>query len=63
MGPPPFMKGVRGWISVSRNVGLEGLYGRVSLQGLCALDSHGLEGSQFVGDHHDVIIQHRMLLP
>ena len=34
-----------------------------SLQGLCAVDSHGLEGSQFVGDHHDVIVQHWMLLP
>ena len=27
------------------------------------VDSHGLEGSQFVGDHHDVMVQHWILLP
>ena len=47
------MRGVRGWISVSKNVGLEGLYGRVS---------HGLEGSQLVGDHHDVMVYRPTIL-
>ena len=36
MGPPPFTRGVRGWISVSKKARLEGLYGGVSLQGLSA---------------------------
>ena len=35
MGPPPFnfMRGVRGWVSISKKVSPEGLYGRVSLRG------------------------------
>ena len=61
MGPPPFTRGIRGWVLVI----LEDLYGRVSLQGLSwgttykcigTVDSRGLEESQFVGDHYGMIV-------
>ena len=61
------------WVSVSQKISLEGLYGRVSLQGLSwgtiyNRRSGRAGGSQYyVGDHHGmihvVLVQHWMLLP
>ena len=57
MGPPPFTRGVRGWVSISQKVNLEGLYGMVSHSGVCpggpyiinTVDSHGLKDHNLWG--------------